>query len=95
MEDDAIAEIQRLINEYRQRTSRIKELGYFIGSMWQAKDGRGYLQWWIRVAGKKYYVRKSDYQMTRARYHRGKHLRRIGQEYLVRINIALSKVIGK
>ena len=95
MEDDVIQEIETLIKEYRQRTARIKELGYFTGAMWQVSDGRGHLFWRIRVPGRTLYVRKADFKETRARYHRGQHLKRIGREYLQRINIALSRITSQ
>lgn len=91
MEDDTIQQVKDAIKAYESRVSRIKRLGYFVGSMYQFQDGRGCLQWWIRVDGKKQYVRNSDYKRIRAEYHRGRHLRVIAKECLETINIALSQ----
>ena len=98
MEDRVIQQIKDAIDAYEAKVSRIKELGYFSGSMFQSRAGNGHLQWWIRINGKKRYVRNSDFNELRAKYHRGKHLRRYAQECMERINIALlgkNQKVGK
>ena len=95
MEDEIIQQIKDAINTYERKVSRIKQLGYYLGPMYQSRSGRGYLQWWIRVGGKKRYVRKSEYKEIRAKYHRGRHLKRFAEECIQQINIALSGKIRK
>ncbi|NEZ65596.1 hypothetical protein D0962_23040 [Leptolyngbyaceae cyanobacterium CCMR0082] len=95
MEDETIQQIRHAVEAYEVKVSRIKQLGYFLGSMYQSRDGRGCLQWWIRINGKKQYVRKSDYKRIRAEYHRGQHLRVMAKECLDAVNIALSQKKSK